>query len=623
MSKTKKLRKLKSGQDTQVVAEESKPTSYELRKKRNINFKQSLKITGKVIAFGKPYHKYLYLSLLSIFLQTFCQLMQPVYLGKCIDCLIGEGQVQFATLGKYSAIMLVFIVFNALFTYLGDVLSNVYCFKSAGYIRNKFFEKINKVPLKFVDQNSHGDLLSRLSNDVNMLTDGFLEGITGITNGVITILGTLIFMLVLDFRLALIIALIAPISLIASFYIAKKSYKLFVEHVETEGEANGYLEEMISGSRVVKAFGFEDESEKKFDTINQRYYKVCEKEEFVSNIANPLTRVINAVVYSCVGLFGGLQIVAGRATVGLISSFLNYANSFGKPFNELAGEVTELQSAFAAATRIFEVLNATEEVSDNNLPVLKKAEGHVTAENVYFSYNDRVKLIENFNLTVNPGQRVAIVGPTGCGKTTLINLLMRFYDVNSGVIKVDETPITDVKRSSLRAQYGMVLQESWLYNATIRENIAYGKPNASMQEIIEAAKLAGAHEFIDRMPDKYETVVTEGGNNISQGQKQLLCIARIMLVKPPMLILDEATSNIDTRTELKIQQAFNSIMTGRTTFIVAHRLSTIVTADKILVMNKGNIIEQGTHDELMARHGFYYHLYNSQYAKPGDNSEAL
>ncbi len=623
MSKTKKLRKLKSGQDTQVVAEESKPTSYELRKKRNINFKQSLKITGKVIAFGKPYHKYLYLSLLSIFLQTFCQLMQPVYLGKCIDCLIGEGQVQFATLGKYTAIMLVFIVFNALFTYLGDVLSNVYCFKSAGYIRNKFFEKINKVPLKFVDQNSHGDLLSRLSNDVNMLTDGFLEGITGITNGVITILGTLIFMLVLDFRLALIIALIAPISLIASFYIAKKSYKLFVEHVETEGEANGYLEEMISGSRVVKAFGFEDESEKKFDTINQRYYKVCEKEEFVSNIANPLTRVINAVVYSCVGLFGGLQIVAGRATVGLISSFLNYANSFGKPFNELAGEVTELQSAFAAATRIFEVLNATEEVSDNNLPVLKKAEGHVTAENVYFSYNDRVKLIENFNLTVKPGQRVAIVGPTGCGKTTLINLLMRFYDVNSGVIKVDETPITDVKRSSLRAQYGMVLQESWLYNATIRENIAYGKPNASMQEIIEAAKLAGAHEFIDRMPDKYETVVTEGGNNISQGQKQLLCIARIMLVKPPMLILDEATSNIDTRTELKIQQAFNSIMTGRTTFIVAHRLSTIVTADKILVMNKGNIIEQGTHDELMARHGFYYHLYNSQYAKPGDNSEAL
>ncbi|MCI6860024.1 MAG: ABC transporter ATP-binding protein/permease, partial [Clostridia bacterium] len=442
-------------------------------------------------------------------------------------------------------------------------------------------------------------------------------------NGVITILGTLIFMLVLDFKLALIIALIAPISLIASFYIAKKSYKLFVAHVETEGEANGYLEEMISGSRVVKAFGFEDKSEKKFEEINQRYYKVCEKEEFISNIANPLTRVINSAVYCCVGLFGGLQIVAGRATVGLISSFLNYANSFGKPFNELAGEVTELQSAFAAATRIFEVLNATEEVSDNNLPVLKKAEGHVTAENVYFSYNDRVKLIENFNLTVKPGQRVAIVGPTGCGKTTLINLLMRFYDVNTGVIKVDETPITDVKRSSLRAQYGMVLQESWLYNATIRENIAYGKPNASMEEIIEAAKMAGAHEFIDRMPDKYETIVTEGGNNISQGQKQLLCIARIMLVKPPMLILDEATSNIDTRTELKIQQAFNTIMTGRTTFIVAHRLSTIVTADKILVMNKGNIIEQGTHDELIARHGFYYHLYNSQYAKPSDKPEAL
>lgn len=622
MSKTKKLRKLKSGQEAKVVAIETQST-HDLTKKRKISFKESLKITGKVIAFGKPYHKYLYLSLLSIFLQTFCQLMQPVYLGKCIDCLIGKGQVQFATLGKYTAIMLVFVVLNALFTYLGDVLSNIYCFKSAGYIRNRFFAKINKVPLKFVDQNSHGDLLSRLSNDVSMLTDGFLEGITGITNGVITILGTLIFMLVLDFKLALIIALIAPISLIASFYIAKKSYKLFVAHVETEGEANGYLEEMISGSRVVKAFGFEDKSEKKFEAINQRYYKVCEKEEFISNIANPLTRVINSAVYCCVGLFGGLQIVAGRATVGLISSFLNYANSFGKPFNELAGEVTELQSAFAAATRIFEVLNATEEVSDNNLPVLKKAEGHVTAENVYFSYNDRVKLIENFNLTVKPGQRVAIVGPTGCGKTTLINLLMRFYDVNTGVIKVDETPITDVKRSSLRAQYGMVLQESWLYNATIRENIAYGKPNASMEEIIEAAKLAGAHEFIDRMPDKYETIVTEGGNNISQGQKQLLCIARIMLVKPPMLILDEATSNIDTRTELKIQQAFNTIMTGRTTFIVAHRLSTIVTADKILVMNKGNIIEQGTHDELIARHGFYYHLYNSQYAKPSDKPEAL
>ena len=622
MSKTKKLRKLKVDQDVQSVVDEKNVVSASFSK-RKISFKQSLKITGKVIAFGKPYHKYLYLSLISIFLQTFCQLMQPVYLGKCIDCLVGKGQVQFSALGKYTAIMLIFIVFNALFTYLGDVMSNVYCFKSAGYIRNKIFEKFNKVPLKFVDGNAHGDLLSRITNDVSMLTDGFLEGITSITNGVITILGTLIFMLALDFRLALIIAIIAPISLFVSFYIAKKSYKLFVEHVETEGEANGYLEEMISGSRVVKAFGYEEENEKQFDKINQRYYKVSEKEEFVANIANPLTRVINSIVYCAVGLFGGLQIVAGRATVGLISSFLNYANSFGKPFNELAGEVTELQSAFAAATRIFEVLNAEEEPSDNNLPVLKKAEGNVSAENVYFSYNHKVKLIENFNLSVKPGQRVAIVGPTGCGKTTLINLLMRFYDVNSGAIKVDDTPITDVKRSSLRAQYGMVLQESWLYNATIRDNIAYGNPDATMDEIVEAAKLAGAHEFIDRMPDKYETMVTEGGNNISQGQKQLLCIARIMLVKPPMLILDEATSNIDTRTELKIQQAFNNIMTGRTTFIVAHRLSTIVTADKILVMNKGNIIEQGTHDELIARHGFYYHLYNSQYVKPTDSAEEI
>ena len=622
MSKTKKLRNLKSDQDQDTFNPITQETVYELRKPKKVKFKQALKTTGKVIAFGKPYHKYLYLALLFIFLQTICDLMVPIFIGKCIDCLVGKGQVYFATLGKYTAILVLFVVLNSVFSYLGDLMTNNYCYKSSTYIRKKFFEKINKVPLKFVDQNAHGDLLSRMTNDIDILTDGFLEGIASITNGVISIVGTLISMLILDVKLALVVLVIAPLSMAISMYIAKKSYKLFVAHIETQGEVNGYLEEMISGGRVVKAFGYEDESQQEFDKINARYFQASEKEEYFSNIAGPATRLINSVVYSCVGLFGGLQIVAGNASVGLISSFLTYANSFGKPFNELAGEITDLQAAFAAADRIFAVLNAEEEKSDKDLPVLKTAEGYVSAENVYFSYTSKVKLIENFNLSVLPGQRIAIVGPTGCGKTTLINLLMRFYDVTSGVIKVDETPITDVKRSSLRSQYGMVLQESWLYNATIRDNIAYGKPDASLEEVIEAAKLAGAHDFIEKMPNKYDTMITEGGNNISQGQKQLLCIARIMLVKPPMLILDEATSNIDTRTEQKIQQAFNSIMKGRTTFIVAHRLSTIATADKILVMNKGNVIEQGTHDELLARHGFYYHLYNSQFVNPNVDNES-
>ena len=622
MSKTKSLRKLKTDRDFESLSiEKTAESSYDLRKPKKVKFGQAFRTIKKVIAYGKPFHRDLYLALLFIVLQTVCDLMIPIFLGKCIDCVIGVGSVQFSRLGIFTATLAVFVALNALFSFLGDVMTNSYCFRSSAYIREKFFEKINKVPLKFIDQNSHGDLLSRMTNDIDMLTDGFLEGIASITNGIITIMGTLISMLILDLHLALVVLLIAPISMIIATIIARKSYKLFIAHIEEEGNITGYIEEYISGGRVVKAFGYEDESLKSFDKINARYHRACVKEEFFANMANPATRLVNSLVYSLVGLFGGLQIVAGRASVGLITSFLQYSNSFGKPFNELANEITEIQSAFAAADRIFTVLNAEEEPSDNHLPNLAEVEGYVSAEHVYFSYNSRTKLIENFNLNVLPGQKIAIVGPTGCGKTTLINLLMRFYDVNEGVIKVDDTPITEVKRSSLRSKYGMVLQETWLYNASIRDNIAYGKPSAALEEVIEAARLAGVHDFVDKLPNKYDTMIDEGGSNLSQGQRQLICIARIMLVKPKMLILDEATSNIDTRTEMKIQHAFDTIMKGRTTFIVAHRLSTIVNADKILVMNKGNIIEQGTHDELLAAHGFYYYLFNSQYANVNDEAE--
>ena len=587
---------------------------------RRIKTKNAIKTIKNVIAFGKPFHGYLYLAILFVLISTFCDLMVPVYLGRCINCLVGPGMVDFKGMLIQAGIMMAFVLGAFLTNYLQAVFTNEYNFKTTSYMREKFFEKLNKVPLSFIDNSKHGDLLSRMVNDIDILTDGVSEGLATILSGVVTIAGTIVFMFILNVPLAIAVTVLTPLSLVLSMYIAKKSYKLFAKQAQSEGEINGYLEEFISGSNVVKAFNYENQSLNSFDKINKEYYKASQKAEFYSNLAGPVTRFINGLVYVVVAIFGILLAINGSyaVTIGLISTFLSYANSFGRPFNELAGEITELQAAFASSERVFSVLETKEEISDVDFPELADCEGDIKVENAYFSYVPSQKLIQNFNLDVKKGQKIAIVGPTGCGKTTFINLLMRFYELTKGAIYIDGTNISQVKRASVRNKFGMVLQESWLYNASIRDNIAYGKPNASLDEIIEVSKLTGVDDFVSLLPNGYDTMITEGGSNVSEGQKQLICIARIMLTKPPMLILDEATSNIDTRTELKIQQAFDNLMKGRTTFIVAHRLSTIKSADMILVMNKGNVIEQGTHDALLAKKGFYYNLYNSQFAKNED-----
>ena len=585
-------------------------------KKSKLTLKQAFKYSKKIIQFGKPFHGYLFVALISIFIQTFFELLVPIYTGRAIDCIIGIDNVNFHMLGINLIYVGACILINVLFTWLANLFTNIYCFKSSEYMRKLIFDKFNKVPLKFIDSNQHGDLLSRMINDVDLLTDGFLEGLSGVTNGIVTIVATLIFMFILNVPLALVVLVLTPLSLIIAGFIAKKSFKLYAMQAKNEGDLNGYLEELISGDKLVTAFNYQNDAIDNFEKINQKYYKVAEKAEFYSNLSNPATRFINGFVYIMVAFIGSyLAIITGNVSVGLISSFLSYANSFGKPFNELSAEFTELQAALASCERIFYILETKDEPSDINLPDLASTDGNVCIQNVDFSYNPKQNLIQNFNLNVKSGEKIAIVGPTGCGKSTLINLLMRFYDVTNGTIMIDENNITQITRRSLRNKYGMVLQESWIFSGTIRENIAYGKPNATDEEIQEAARLSGADDFIKKLTYGYATKITEDGGNLSAGQKQLLCIARIMLIKPPMLILDEATSNIDTRTELKIQQAFNNLMTNRTTFIVAHRLSTIKNADKILVMNKGNVIEQGTHEELLAKKGFYYHLYNAQFAK--------
>lgn len=584
-------------------------------KQKKLTLKEAIRSAKKVIAFGKPFHSYLYIALVAIFIQTFFELLAPVFFGKAIDCILGQGLVDFNGILINVLIVGGCVAINVIFSWIANYFTNKYCFKSAEHMRKVLFEKFNKVPLKFIDNNAHGDLLSRMINDVELLTSGYLEGLSSITNGVVTILATLIFMFVLNVPLAIVVLVLTPMSLIITLYIAKKSFKLFALQAKSEGELNGYLEEMISGDRLVEAFNYQEQAEDAFEKINQRYYKVSEKAEFYSNLTNPATRFINGFVYIMVAFVGSFLAIRGQISIGLISSFLSYANSFGKPFNELSTEITELQAAIASTDRIFAILDAKDEPSDEDLPELASTDGNIDIAGVYFSYNPKQSLIQNFNLSVNPGQKIAIVGPTGCGKTTLINLLMRFYDVTDGTIYIDGNDISKIKRNSLRNKYGMVLQETWIFSGTIKENIAYGKPTATMEEIVEAARLAGADDFISKLSKGYDTLITEDGSNLSAGQKQLLCIARVMLIKPPMLILDEATSNIDTRTEMKIQDAFNTLMRGRTTFIVAHRLSTIKNADRILVMNKGNVIEQGTHEELLEKKGFYYHLYNSQFAK--------
>ena len=587
------------------------------QKQKYLSRKANFGVIKKIWRIAKPYRGLMLLTFLFDLLNSVAELLVPVFLGFAVNCCIGKGAVDFAGVTFNASIMLMLVIVASLFNWLGNLTINAFSYKTSFKLREIFFRKINRVPLNYIDTNSHGDLLSRMVNDIDLVSDGFLESIAATISGIFTIVGTIIAMYILNVKMATVILILTPMSVIIAWYIVKKSKKYFKMQVQTEGEISGYIEEYISGSRVVKAFSYEKKNIKNFEKINQKFYEVGEKSQFYGNLSNPTTRFVNGVVYAIVGLVGAILMLHNEPgfTIGTISSFLTYANTFGRPFNEISSEISDIQTAFAAAARVLSVFETEDEPSDELLPDLTDCTGEMDIKNVYFSYIPKTKLIENFNLHVNPGEKIAIVGPTGCGKTTLINLLMRFYDVDSGEILNSGKNIRDITRSSHRSKIGMVLQDTWLFEDTIRNNIAYGNINIPLEEIIEVAKLAGVHDFIMKMANGYDTIVTEGGANLSQGEKQLLCIARILLIKPSILILDEATSNIDTRTELKIQHVFDDIMKNRTTFIVAHRLSTITSADKILVMNKGNIIEQGTHKELLEKQGFYYNLYNSQFAR--------
>ena len=492
--------------------------------------------------------------------------------------------------------------------------TNIVSYKTIKDIRIEVFNKLNSLPLQYIDKNSHGSIINSVINDIEIVSDGLLQGFSQLFTGVITIVGTLAFMLSINIKIALLVVIITPISLFTASTIAKHCHSMFRKQSQVRGELTGYVEEMIGNQKVIKAFSYENRAEEGFEKINKRLYTYGQKAQFYSAITNPVTRFVNGIVYAVVGIVGAISAINGNLSIGNLSAFLSYANQYTKPFNEISGVITELQAAFASASRVFKIIDEDEEVKDKDDAInLQSCMGNVNINNLYFSYSEDKPLIEDFNLKVKPGDKIAIVGPTGCGKTTLINLLMRFYNIKSGEIKIDNINIDDITRSSTRGLYGMVLQDTWLFSGSVRDNIAYGKENATLEEVIEAAKAAHAHNFIMRLPNGYDTILNED-SSLSQGQKQLLCIARVMLSKPPMLILDEATSSIDTRTEIYIQKAFNKLMEGRTSFIVAHRLSTIREADLILVMKDGKIIEQGNHNELLNKNGFYANLYNSQFA---------
>jgi len=578
--------------------------------------KGSLKTLKKVLGFVKRYFFWIFLSVLLAAASVAGTLYIPIVIGEAIDFIIGEGQVNFAEITPLLIRAVIVAGATALCQWLMSVINNRVVFHVVRDIRNTAFRKIEELPLSFLDRNPVGDIVSRVIADADQFADGLLMGFTQLFTGVMTIAGTLVFMLSINPWITLVVVVLTPVSLFVAKFIAGRTYNMFKLQSETRGEQTAFIDEMIGNQKVVKAFGREDEAIEKFDEINGRLEKAYLNATFFSSLVNPSTRFVNSLVYAGVGLTGAVVAITsgGAFTVGALSCFLSYANQYTKPFNEISGVITELQNALACAGRVFELIEEPSQVSDEGNKVLESTDGDVSLHDVCFSYVPEKKLIENFNLTVTPGQRVAIVGPTGCGKTTVINLLMRFYDVTSGKICVEGEDIRELTRESLRSSYGMVLQETWLKSGTIRDNIVMGKPDATDEEVITAAKAAHAHSFIKRLPDGYNTVIGEDGGSLSQGQKQLLCIARIMLCLPPMLILDEATSSIDTRTEIKIQDAFAKLMKGRTSFIVAHRLSTIRDADVILVMKDGNIIEQGNHTELLEKGGFYANLYNSQFA---------
>ena len=573
-------------------------------------------VVRRLLTYTRPYRGYLIAAMASALISVLLTLTVPVLIGDGVDCIVEAGNVDYKGLLRVLILLCASVAGTALFQWLMSYFTNVITYRTVKDLRIQLFQKLNGVPLRYIDQTAHGDFISRVVNDIDQVSDGLLQGFTQLFTGIVTIVGTLVFMLMANVWVALLVFVLTPLSLFVASFIAKNSYKHFRGQTAIQGELSGYVEELVANQKLVKAFNFEDRAETAFDGINRRLYDQGQKAQFFSSLSNPSTRFVNAVVYAAVGLTGAVSAIAGHISVGQISMFLSYAQQYTKPFNEVTGIITQLQTAFASAQRVFAVLDEPVETPDApDAIVASGCKGQVDINGVDFSYDPARPLIENMNLKVRPGQRVAIVGPTGCGKTTLITLLMRFYDVTAGEISIDGTPIRSMTRNSMRSLFGMVLQESWLFSGTVRENIAYGKPDATDEEILAAAKAAHAHSFIKRLPKGYDTIIAEDGGNLSQGQRQLLCIARVMLVDPPMLILDEATSNIDTRTEILVQEAFQKMMEGRTSFVVAHRLSTIREADVILVMNQGHVVEQGTHQELLAKGGFYANLYNSQFVR--------
>lgn len=570
----------------------------------------------RVLALIRPYGGSVALTLLLAAVTVVSTLLAPVLTGKAVDVIVGPGQVDFAALGRLAVLLAATICVTALSQWLMSVVNNRITFQVVRDIRVRAFEHLEILPLNYIDAHRPGDTISRITTDVEQFSDGLLMGFTQLFTGLLTIFGTLGVMLFVDWRIALVVVCLTPLSIFAARFIAEHTYSMFRVQSETRAEMTSLVEELVGNQHLVHAFGYQQRAEARFGAINSDLQACGVRAVFFSSLVNPCTRFVNALVYAAVGILGAFVAIGGGITVGELSVFLNYANQYTKPFNDISGVMTELQNALACAQRVFDLIDETPILPDApDAEVLRHGAGSVEFEHVGFRYQPDVPLIEDMNLRAWPGQRIALVGPTGCGKTTLVNLLMRFYEIGGGALKVDGHPIDSVTRDSLRANFGMVLQETWLKAGTVADNIAYGKPDATREEIVEAAKKARAHSFICRLPQGYDTLITEDGGNISQGQRQLLCIARVMLRRPPILILDEATSSIDTRTEVLVQDAFEELMRGRTSFIVAHRLSTIKNADQILVMKAGNIIERGTHDELLARGGFYANLYESQFAK--------
>ncbi|MEE0966141.1 MAG: ABC transporter ATP-binding protein [Bacilli bacterium] len=573
----------------------------------------NIKTLKRLLTFCKPYLRYLYFAFIFSFLNIVFTLLTPILIGQAVDLLIGVGHVDLHLLKLRIIYIFISIVLASLFQWLLVRMSNHLTYNITKDLRNQLFHRYSSLPLSFVDSSSHGDLMSRMIHDIDLIGDGLLQGFTHLFSGIMTIVGTVGFMIYISIPIASIVVVLTPLSLVVASVIVRRTYKYFQEQLALRGEMSGYIEEMIGHQKIIKAFGYEKENIEKFKEINSKVHISGVKSQFYGALVNPSTRVVNNIVYASVCIFGALQVMSGNFSVGSLSSFLTYANQYTKPFNEISNVISELQTALACASRVFALLDQEIITEIDNPKTIVNPQGNIEIDNINFSYDQNNPLIEDFSLSVRSGETIAIVGPTGCGKTTFINLLMRFYDPDKGNIYIDGININEMNRDYLRSLYGMVLQDTWLFHGTIKENIAYGNKNVSDEEIIKAAKNAHAHKFIVQLKDGYDTMISEDGGNLSQGQKQLLCIARIMLVKPPMLILDEATSSIDTRTEKQIQDAFEVMMEGRTTFIVAHRLSTIKKADKIIVMDKGHIIEQGTHEELLAHKDFYHHLYYSQF----------